>query len=77
MKRKINVAYAVDIQGAGAVQFANQLCNSIYSLKKNNVNNDVVIQIFYGNISEQLIDSINCLKDKNFDIIFRHISQDD
>lgn len=74
---KMNIAYTVDIQGQGAIQFANQLFNSIYSIKKTNTKNNICVNVFYGNISEQFIDNLNKLKSENFDIIFRHLSNDD
>jgi lipopolysaccharide biosynthesis glycosyltransferase len=74
---KMNIAYTVDIQGQGAIQFANQLFNSIYSIKKTNTKNNICVNVFYGNISEQFIDNLNKLKSEKFDIIFRHLSNDD
>ena len=74
---KMNIAYTVDIQGQGAIQFANQLFNSIYSIKKTNTKNNICVNVFYGNITEQFIDNLNKLKSENFDIIFRHLSNDD
>ena len=74
---KMNIAYTVDIQGQGAIQFANQLFNSIYSIKKTNTKNNICVNVFYGNITEQFINNLNKLKSENFDIIFRHLSNDD
>jgi lipopolysaccharide biosynthesis glycosyltransferase len=74
---KMNIAYTVDIQGQGAIQFANQLFNSIYSIKKTNTKNNICVNVFYGNISEQFIDNLNKLKSEKFDIIFRHLSNED
>lgn len=74
---KMNIAYTVDIQGQGAIQFANQLFNSIYSIKKTNTKNNICVNVFYGNISEQFIDNLNKLKSENFDVIFRHLSNED
>jgi lipopolysaccharide biosynthesis glycosyltransferase len=77
IKQKMNIAYTIDIQGQGALQFANQLINSLYSIKKHNNNNNISVNIFYGNIHENYISTINKLKSENFDIIFRKLSDND
>lgn len=74
----INIAYTVDVQGQGATQFINQLCASVFSIKKNKKPTEKIkVHIFYGNIIEQVIISLNSIKSDDFDIVFRKISKSD
>jgi len=65
----INIAYCVDIQGVGALQFHNQLICSIYSLKKNKKSEDkITVYLIYANITNELIISLFKLQSDDFRI---------
>lgn len=71
---KIEVAYVVDIQGAGAFQFADQLVVSLKSMCETaRPDDETVVHIVYHNLSDGVIGAIAKLTSDSFRIQFDRI----
>jgi len=75
---EIHVAYTVDIQGGGAMQFSDQIVVGLAALKETKRNEDsIVVHILYANIPGDLI--LRCLSfsSTDFKISFTRIKPSD
>lgn len=67
----IHVAYTVDIQGQGAIQFQDQLLANMHSLRRTKREEDVIhAHIAYANISADVMANLNRLSREDFKISF-------
>lgn len=73
--KTIHVAYTVDIQGAGAVQFRNQLLASLCSLKA--TGDKICAHVMFSHLDSQLVSDLYKLQGDQFDIECRHIADSD
>lgn len=71
----IHVAYTIDVQGAGAVQFRSQLLASLCSLK--DTGDRICAHVMFANLDSRLVADLYRLKGGKFDIECRHISDVD
>lgn len=74
LENSIHIAYAVDVKGAGAMQFCDQLLVSLYSLLKSKKRDDnLIIYIFYNKIPTDTVISCQQLERDDFKIMFKKI----
>ena len=77
-ERAIHVAYAIDIQGAGATQFIDQLLVSLYSLRSSAALDDrIVVHMLYANIPADLMARANRMSNSRFRIEWNAIKPQD
>ncbi len=75
-EKTIHVAYTIDIQGQGAVQFMDQLFVSLGTLKEVSKDDGIVmVHILYANIPTNLMAGINKMGTENFKIDWIALSQ--
>ncbi len=74
----IHVAYCIDVQGAGAAQFGDQLYVSVKSVRDTKRPEDnVVVHIMYGHVSVELMERLHALDRDGFRVVTRHITDQD
>lgn len=74
----IHVAYCIDVQGAGAAQFGDQLYVSVKSVRDTRAQGDsVVAHICYANVSVELMERLHALDADGFKVVTRHITDQD
>jgi len=79
---RIDVAYTVDVQGAGAVQFCDQLLAGIHALRETaRVGDETVVHLLYGNLPTETARRVMLLDTpeghQRFRIILRPIQPGD
>lgn len=75
---KIHVAYTVDIQGQGAVQFADQLFAGIYALRQTKRNEDeLFVHVLCANIAGDTVIKCQRLARDDFHVEFKVIPKKD
>ena len=80
MKREkaIHVAYCIDVQGAGAAQFCDQLYVSVKSLRETRKPGDsIVCHVFYANVPVELMENLHRLETDGFKVETRKIADAD
>jgi lipopolysaccharide biosynthesis glycosyltransferase len=71
---EIRVAYTIDVRGAGAQQFCDQLLVSVYSLLKTKSPDDRIrVSVFYGSIPYGLEQRVSSLGRDGFKVEFNRI----
>ena len=75
VRKTIHVAYTVDVQGQGAVQFRNQLLVSLLSLKS--TGDRICAHVLFSHLDSQLVADLYKLQGGDFDIECVHISDHD
>lgn len=74
----VHVAYCIDVQGAGAAQFGDQLYVSVKSVRDTKrPEDDVVVHVMYGHVSVELMERLHALDGDGFKVVTRHITDQD
>lgn len=74
----MHIAYTIDVQGAGATQFMDQLLVSVYSLRESMAEDDeICCHILYGNIPADLMRKLYALGTDRFRVEFTPIKPAD
>lgn len=77
-EREMHIVYTIDVQGAGAAQFMDQLLVSVYSLRQSMaVGDDICCHILYGNIPADLMRRLYRLNNERFRVEFTPIKAQD
>lgn len=76
-RHTIHVAYTIDVQGSGAMQFCDQLMVSVYTLKKSVERGwRIFAHIFYNNVPADTVRKIMALSSESFMVEFKPIGRE-
>jgi len=77
-ERTMHIAYTIDVQGSGAVQFVDQLVVSVYTLRQSMARDDrIVVHILYANVPADLMHRINDFQTDKFKVEWKKIKSKD
>lgn len=77
-EKAVHVAWCIDVQGAGAAQFGDQLYVSVKSVRDTKRPEDeVVAHVCYAHVSVELMERLHALDAVGFKVVTRHITDQD